>query len=122
MTRRRSSIKCFSKGSGRPSSSYARPDGRIVRTNFLLLYCADPALRARIAGQLNRSEERRVGKECRSRGGPDHLKKKTAFPAQEGTTLRVSMTKPRHWTMSIQIPAWTAYFFFKQKTAYELHK
>src|ERR1039458_3516102 len=76
MTRRRSSIKCFSKGSGRPSSSYARPDGRIVRTNFLLLYCADPALRARIAGQLNRSEERRVGKECRSRGGPDHLKKK----------------------------------------------
>src|ERR1039458_2274587 len=56
MTRRRSSIKCFSKGSGRPSSSYARPDGRIVRTNFLLLYCADPALRARIAGQLNKGE------------------------------------------------------------------
>src|SRR3712207_9370907 len=24
-----------------------------------------------------RSEERRVGKECRSRGAPDHLKKKT---------------------------------------------
>ncbi|MGA2013502.1 MAG: Tn3 family transposase [Solirubrobacteraceae bacterium] len=30
--------------------------GRIVRTNFLLLYCADPALRARIAGQLNKGE------------------------------------------------------------------
>jgi TnpA family transposase len=27
-----------------------------VRTNFLLLYCADPALRARIAGQLNKGE------------------------------------------------------------------
>ena len=30
--------------------------GRIVRTNFLLFYCADPALRARIAGQLNKGE------------------------------------------------------------------
>src|SRR2546430_15103415 len=26
--------------------------------------------------RLTRSEERRVGKECRSRGAPDHLKKK----------------------------------------------
>ncbi len=30
--------------------------GRIVRANFLLLYCADPALRARIHGQLNKGE------------------------------------------------------------------
>jgi TnpA family transposase len=30
--------------------------GRIVRTNFLLRYCADPALRARIHGQLNKGE------------------------------------------------------------------
>jgi TnpA family transposase len=30
--------------------------GRIVRTNFLLVYCADPAERARIAGHLNRGE------------------------------------------------------------------
>src|SRR5690554_8035052 len=38
-----------------------------------------PALMAARAGRLfngNRSEERRVGKECRSRGAPDHLKKK----------------------------------------------
>jgi hypothetical protein len=27
-----------------------------VRTNFLLVYCADPAERARIAGQLNKGE------------------------------------------------------------------
>jgi TnpA family transposase len=27
-----------------------------VRTNFLLGYCADPAERARIAGQLNKGE------------------------------------------------------------------
>jgi hypothetical protein len=30
--------------------------GRIVRTNFLLVYCADPAERARIADQLNKGE------------------------------------------------------------------
>jgi TnpA family transposase len=30
--------------------------GRIVRTNFLLRYCADPQLRARIGGQLNKGE------------------------------------------------------------------
>jgi Tn3 transposase DDE domain len=30
--------------------------GPIVRTNFLLLYCADPLLRARIVGQLNKGE------------------------------------------------------------------
>jgi len=30
--------------------------GEIVRTNFLLVYCADPAERARIAGQLNKGE------------------------------------------------------------------
>jgi TnpA family transposase len=30
--------------------------GRIVCTNFLLLYCADPLLRARIVGQLNKGE------------------------------------------------------------------
>jgi hypothetical protein len=30
--------------------------GRVVRTNFLLSYCADPAQRARIAGQLNKGE------------------------------------------------------------------
>ncbi len=30
--------------------------GRIVRTNFLLRYCADPVLRARIVGQLNKGE------------------------------------------------------------------
>src|SRR6266516_5854338 len=29
-----------------------------------------------LAGEPDRSEERRVGKECRSRWSPDHLKKK----------------------------------------------
>jgi len=27
-----------------------------VRTNFLLAYCADPAMRGRIVGQLNKGE------------------------------------------------------------------
>jgi len=30
--------------------------GRIARTNFLLGYCADPELRSRITGQLNKGE------------------------------------------------------------------
>jgi TnpA family transposase len=30
--------------------------GRMVRTNFLLVYCADPQQRARITGQLNKGE------------------------------------------------------------------
>jgi hypothetical protein len=36
------------------------------------------------------------------------LRQETVFPAQQGTTLRVRIAKPRHWTMSIRIPAWTA--------------
>jgi TnpA family transposase len=30
--------------------------GRIVRTNFLIVYCADPPMRSRITGQLNKGE------------------------------------------------------------------
>jgi hypothetical protein len=30
--------------------------GRIVRTNFLLRFCADPPMRARITGQINKGE------------------------------------------------------------------
>ena len=34
------------------------------------IFSADPAIQ--ISGQSGRSEERRVGKECRSRWSPDH--------------------------------------------------
>jgi TnpA family transposase len=39
-----------------PLSAALSEYGRIVRTNFLIDYCADPRLRARIAGQLNKGE------------------------------------------------------------------
>jgi Tn3 transposase DDE domain len=39
-----------------PLAAALSEHGRIVRTNFLLVYCADPAERARIAGQLNKGE------------------------------------------------------------------
>src|SRR6266513_1544358 len=37
------------------------------------------ASRAHVRCCRGRSEERRVGKECRSRGSPDHLKKKGSW-------------------------------------------
>src|SRR6266403_3243067 len=45
--------------------------------------------RFRIAlGQCERSEERRVGKECRSRWSPYHLKKKNVHGQHSGEYLR----------------------------------
>jgi hypothetical protein len=48
-----------------------------------------------------------IASELTWKAGGVTLRQETAFPAQPGTTLRVSMAKPRHWTMSIRIPAWT---------------
>src|SRR4051794_41909625 len=48
---------------------YRRTGGRLVAED------GDPAGSGRDQPH-ERSEERRVGKECRSRGSPDHLKKK----------------------------------------------
>jgi hypothetical protein len=49
-----------------------------------------------------------IASELTWKAGGVTLRQETAFPAQPGTTLRVSMAKPRHWTMCIRIPAWTA--------------
>ena len=49
-----------------------------------------------------------IASELTWKAGGVTLRQETAFPAQPGTTLRVSMAKPRHWTMSLRIPAWTA--------------
>src|ERR1039458_10548930 len=74
--------------------------------------------------QNPRSEERRVGKECRSRGSPYHSKK-TSF--QKGL-VRVSSCLPgRRGKTAIQRRALNLFLmyepsFYKQKTAYEMPK
>src|SRR6266852_5833613 len=70
-----------------------------------------------------RSEERRVGKECRSRWWPHHLKKQDEGGERirthedhedrgtDGIYLLCSFSRLRYSPM---------FFFFKQKTAYEM--
>src|SRR6266581_593136 len=82
----------------------------------------------------SRSEERRVGKECRSRWSPYHSKKKNGrriAPCDEA--LREIEQKCRHALLGAHaseyhhraliaddLPAHHLVFFFKQKTAYEM--
>src|SRR5687768_15413721 len=61
-----------------------------------------------------RSEERRVGKECRTRWTPHRLKKKTDA-RQASLSRRAAM--PRTWETENCSPV---FVFFKQKTAYEM--
>src|ERR1039458_10813900 len=59
---------------GARARTIARPSSTTLRRQGRSSWCM-----RRIVG--NRSEERRVGKECRSRWGPEHLKKKKNFQA-----------------------------------------
>src|SRR5215213_7818224 len=88
----------------------------------------DGAVRRR--GAWRRSEERRVGKECRSRWSPYHSKKKKEdvlkVLSRMASGLRVRAgeslaTLERHSTpvAEASTPSLEV-FFFKQKTAYEL--
>src|SRR5690606_4651131 len=63
-----------------------------------------PAQELQAEGGGLRSEERRVGKECRARWGPVDYKRQTG---QERTE-------------HIRVSALLEIFFFKQKTAYEI--
>src|SRR5437867_3750635 len=71
----------------------------------------------------HRSEERRVGKECRARWGPEHYKKKdiegcctgVAQPRQSHRCVRVSGQSSMACSVGCCV-----FFFFKQKTAYEI--
>ncbi len=36
------------------------------------------------------------------------LRQETAFPVEQGTTLRLKVAAPRRWTMHIRIPSWVA--------------
>src|SRR5215510_4545710 len=83
-----------------------------------------------------RSEERRVGKECRSRWSPYHQKKKPlssqpaaqlekrkpTSPMSRSSPEAVQSWPPAHWQHSTRpySLAVASFFFFKQKTAYEM--
>src|SRR6266850_232787 len=96
--------------------------GRSRRSARQLLFCAD-----------GRSEERRVGKECRSRWWPDHLKKNAAglqflllVRADAGpvcSTARAFLgggLRADLRVFELEANCCVFFFFFKQKTAYEI--
>src|SRR5215204_4328618 len=69
--------------------------------------------------KARRSEERRVGKECRSRWSPYHSKKKN----RRLSALSSASSSPRWITRCPRSRAMLSsglFFFFKQKTAYEI--
>src|SRR5690242_21935665 len=75
---------CFFSQSLRPVR--CRPPGTIPGEHF----------QSTIRGVFfTRSEERRVGKECRSRGAPDHYKKKQAGRGIEEISANVSRLQVR---------------------------
>src|SRR5437660_12891797 len=55
------------------------------------------------AAALIRSEERRVGKECRSRGAPEHQKKKTTTASKHYRNT----TGPKPWAVASTHVHWT---------------
>src|SRR3546814_12266120 len=71
--------RCYAPFPYRCSSGATDGGGDFGREIILLLLDAFAELETHIAGKRNRSEERRVGKECvstcRSRGSPYHYKK-----------------------------------------------
>src|SRR6266571_7120495 len=65
-----------------------------------------------------RSEERRVGKECRSRWSPYHSKKKHRARIRLRSGWRRDAARVERGRRGGATPA--RFFFFKQKTAYEV--
>src|SRR6267378_97155 len=77
---------------------------------------------SRAAGTSSRPEERRVGKECRSRWSPYHLKKKHRKLDQsiENYQLAIAIA-PNDARLYVALSGvFKSLVFFKQKTAYEL--
>src|SRR6266536_56989 len=86
-----------------------------------------------------RSEERRVGKECKSRGAPYHKKKNIALAGMLKPVISliryggIGYSEVSNTARSIFVdvttklffvrghPTNASLFFFKQKTAYEIH-
>src|ERR1035441_5708310 len=67
---------------------------------------------------VTRSEERRVGKECRSRWAPFNLKKKIQTEPQDGKSTADAIFE----ACMLPFRPLLLLFFFKQKTAYEMPK
>src|SRR6185295_12432523 len=92
----------------------------------------DRADRHRSPVKRSRSEERRVGKECRSRCSPYHQKKKRGGSTDAGIRVNVtaqvctdarcrrSLRCCSSVSFLFQNPSLLFFFFFKQKTAYEI--
>src|SRR6266446_2959224 len=81
--------------------------------------------------EMRRSEERRVGKECRSRWWPYHLKKKRRLILQDShRPILIVYERGRKFALENHCPYMVFslergsvedfIFFFKQKTAYEI--
>src|SRR5437016_3680475 len=69
---------------------------------------------------LNRSEERRVGKECRSRWKKYHRKKKEdPHPFVDPATWNANANRKLETARKVLADE-QSIFFFKQKTAYEI--
>src|SRR5206468_11992908 len=74
-------------GSGMIRFVWNRSAAGVPSTVVAPLFGSTPPLRF---GNVRRSEERRVGKECRSRGSPDREKKKDSGWGRVGGDVRCS--------------------------------
>src|SRR5688572_1200489 len=85
------------------------------------LLAQDPGKVMRLIGFVARSEERRVGKECRSRWWSDHLLKEPDVRRRGGRARRRPLrSRPGRRVPGHQRPPVVGAFFFKQKTAYDI--
>src|SRR5689334_13766702 len=96
------------------------PTARACPATSMAPACVVPEI-ATILTPGHRSEERRVGKECRARWSPDHQKKEAS--------ATVELEIRNGWLVAVIADAVvggalaggsSGLFFFKQKTAYEM--
>src|SRR6266404_2047730 len=97
------------------------PTRRVSAWNFAVGTSASvgiTGLLSHVAGNSARarSEERRVGKECRSRWWPQHKKKKK----RQKDTTHASQTTGLSAVPTASSNSVCPFFFFKQKTAYDI--
>ena len=59
-------------GSGRAATAFVKSLSLLVKKKKLIIKCVPTSLQIKLEAEKVRSEERRVGKECRSRWSPYH--------------------------------------------------